>query len=218
MPDPRSVEFISSLKDFAAQNDIALPDKAIDQLLLYYRLLNSWNSRLHLVAPCSPSEFASRHVVESLFALPHLPENAVAADVGSGAGLPIIPCLIVRPDLNAQLIESSPKKAVFLREALRNLGIAGVNRVTNARFETTPTPPGVGYVTCRGLNRFAEMFPKLETWSPRSSTLLLFGGPALRAVIEKSRRWFDSLLIPGSERRFLFVVPKHPETPGRQPS
>jgi 16S rRNA (guanine(527)-N(7))-methyltransferase RsmG len=217
MPDPRTDEFTSSLEEYAAQNDFALPETAIKRLRSYYRLLNSWNSRLHLVAPCSPAEFASRHVLESLFALPHLRENAVVADVGSGAGLPIIPCLIVRPDLSAQLIESSPKKAVFLREALQHLGIAGVNRVNNARFETTPSP-AVGFVTCRGLNRFAEMFPKLETWSPQSSTLLLFGGPALRAVIEKSRRWFDSLLIPGSERRFLFVVPKRPETLDRQPS
>src|SRR5258707_1165010 len=144
MTDSRLDEFSSSLEEYAARNDLDLTENAIKQLSLYYRLLNSWNSRLHLVAPCTPAEFASRHVIESLFALPHLPENAVAADVGSGAGLPIIPCLIVRPDLSAQLIESSQKKAVFLREALQVLGIAHVNRVTNARFETTPTP-AVGY-------------------------------------------------------------------------
>ena len=54
-----------------------------------------------------------------LVLLKHLPANAKVVEVGAGAGLPIIPCLIVRPDLEAVLIEASKKKSVFLREALR---------------------------------------------------------------------------------------------------
>src|SRR5215204_3566685 len=105
----------SNMKTFALE----LPEETIAQLGEFYSLLTRWNERLHLVAPCAPEEFAVRHVLESLMLLKHLPHNAKVADVGSGGGLPIIPCLVARGDLYATLIESSQKKAVFLREALK---------------------------------------------------------------------------------------------------
>ena len=78
--------------------------ETIQGLVDYYTLLTRWNERLHLVAPCSPDEFASRHVLESLLLLRFLPTGSSITDVGSGAGLPIIPCIIARPDLSAILI------------------------------------------------------------------------------------------------------------------
>jgi len=68
----------------------------------YYELLLLWNPRAtwwRLVA----HEFATRHVLESLVCWRMLSADARVADVGSGAGLPIIPCLIARPDLSATL-------------------------------------------------------------------------------------------------------------------
>src|SRR6185369_9395637 len=128
---------------------VELSPDAVARLGTYYSLLTRWNDRLHLVAPCSPEEFATRHVLESLILLEHLPHGAKIADIGSGAGLPIIPCLIVRDDLEATLIESSQKKAVFLREAL-----ASVDRkaaIIARRFEDIEAPP-VQFVTCRALD------------------------------------------------------------------
>src|SRR4029453_10582950 len=126
----------------------------------YYELILAWNMRLHLVAPCSAAEFAIRHVLESLILARHLHENASMVDIGSGAGLPSIPNLIVRPDTRATLIEASPKKGVFLREALRHCGISAQANVVVARFEKAPAPEAE-YVTCRALDRFSEMVPKL---------------------------------------------------------
>src|SRR4051794_38846327 len=114
-----SDQFTRSLCEHAPRFGLRLDDVAVQHLREYYELLTRWNTRLHLVAPCSPEEFARRHVLESLLAAEHLMERASVLDVGSGAGLPIIPCLIVRTDLRANLIESSKKKTVFLREALR---------------------------------------------------------------------------------------------------
>src|ERR1044072_1236444 len=103
-----------ALRSDSQSYNVTLTNEALEQLARYYELLSRWNARVHLVAPCSAQEFARRHVLESLMALKHLPEAATVAEVGAGAGLPIIPCLIARPDLHAVLIESAQKKAVFL--------------------------------------------------------------------------------------------------------
>src|ERR1041385_4157166 len=102
--------FEQSLVSNMGSFDLDLPAETVTLLGEYYSLLIRWNDRLHLVAPCSPEEFATRHVLESLMLLRHLPQGAKIADIGSGAGLPIIPCLIARRDLDATLIESSQKK------------------------------------------------------------------------------------------------------------
>jgi len=198
-------EFRRTLRTGEGRFDVELTEDAVGRLCNYYELLLAWNARLHLVAPCSPSEFATRHVLESLLLLPYLRLNATIADVGSGAGLPIIPNLIVRQDVQTTIIEASAKKAVFLREALRVTETSARATVIADRFENVATP-AVEYVTCRALDRFTEMFPALLRWSPPESTLLFFGGDTLRREIENAELKFSAESVPESDRRFLFVI------------
>lgn len=198
-------QFQQALTRNASLYAVTLSTESIARLVAYYKLLNQWNPRLHLVAPCSADEFAKRHILESLFLLPHLPNAASVVDVGSGAGLPMIPCLIARPDLNAVMIESSQKKAVFLREASSLIGSTDSAKVIAQRFEEMATPD-TGFVTCRALDRFLQMLPRLIEWSPRPSTLLLFGGDELRQSLSAQKLNFEEFHIPNSERRFLFIV------------
>ncbi len=179
--------------------------EAIERLSEYYELLSTWNARLHLVAPCSPREFAIRHVLESLMLLPHLPRAAKVADVGSGAGLPIIPCLLARSDITATLIESSKKKAVFLREALNRAEMSQSATVIAERFEEIPAPEA-DFITCRALDRFEAKLPNLLKWSPPASILLFFGGEGLRDQIMNLDLSFTEIQIPNSKRRFVFVI------------
>lgn len=192
--------FEQSLVSNMGSFNLDLPAETITRLGEYYSLLTRWNDRLHLVAPCSPEEFSVRHVLESLMLLPHLPSNATVADVGSGGGLPIIPCLIARPNLQATLIESSQKKAVFLREALKQLNATVIARA----FEDVPAP-SVSFVTCRALDQFMQKLPALLDWAPRGSTLLLFGGETLGEQLNKIGVGFEQSLIPQSEKRYLFL-------------
>ena len=182
--------------------DLNLSAETVTLLGEYYSLLTRWNDRLYLVAPCSPEEFAVRHVLESLLLLKHLPQNARVADIGSGGGLPIIPCLIARPDLEATLIESSQKKVIFLREASNHLDLH--TTIIARPFEDTPAPP-VSFVTCRALDQFMRKLPALINWAPRGSTLLLFGGETLGDQLRRANVNFEQLLIPHSERRYLFL-------------
>lgn len=206
MPTPIE-EFDESLRTRAGDFRVQLSDEAAGRLRLYYELLLKWNPRLHLVAPCSPQEFATRHVLESLMLLSHLRSNARVVDIGSGSGLPIIPCLIARRDLQATLIERSQKKALFLREALRAVNGEQQARLVVKSFEQTRAPE-VDFVTCRALERFAARLPALVNWSPSTSTLLLFTGERLWKQIEAMLPSAKAERIPDSDRRFLVIAPR----------
>jgi 16S rRNA (guanine527-N7)-methyltransferase len=183
--------------------NLDLPAETITRLGEYYSLLTRWNDRLHLVAPCSPEEFAVRHVLESLLLLKYLPQHALVADIGSGGGLPIIPCLIARPDLEVTLIESSQKKVVFLREALNRLQLRAT--IVGRPFEDIPAP-AVSFITCRALEQFVRKLPALINWGPRGSTLLLFGGDTLKDQLKRASVSLEQFLIPQSEKRYLFLA------------
>ena len=205
---PISTEtFSQALRDNATEFGIQFDADDVLRLSDYYQLVAKWNDRLHLVAPCSPQEFATRHVLESLLLLPHLTIGAHVFDVGSGAGLPIIPCLIMRDDLRATLIESSQRKAVFLREAFRQL--PNPPQLLATRFEDTP-PPAADFVTCRALDRFQELLPALIEWAPSESTFLLFVGEVLRRQVEILLPSARAERLPKSERRYLIVASPAP--------
>ncbi len=202
---PPTEEFDKALTAGAATFGVPLSEGARAGLRDYFELVGRWNARLHLVAPCAPSEFAKRHVLESLLALPFISEGASLIDVGSGAGLPAFPCLVARADLSATLYEASQKKAVFLREAARALGIEGRARVVAERFEKGE-PPRADFLTCRAIERFEEILSGLLEWSASIRTLLLFGGENLRGRLGGLALRFEAVRVPESERRFLFVV------------
>ena len=198
-------EFEKALEENERDYGVQLTSPARKRLGRYYELLRKWNERLHLVAPCSPAEFATRHVLESLVMIRHLSHEARVADVGSGAGLPIIPSLVVREDLQAILIESAARKAVFLREALRATGCEQRAQVIARRFQDTVVRDS-NFVRCRALDRFESLLPALVDWSPEISAFLVFAGEEL---VERIRMLFTSVAaekLPNSERRFLVVA------------
>jgi len=198
-------QFRRALELNSAEFDVELQSEHIGRLISYYELLLKWNPKLHLVAPCSPEEFAVRHILESLTLLKHLAANARVADVGTGAGLPIIPCLLLRDDLQGVLIESSQRKAAFLKEALRPIKPADRTQLIVTRFEDAPSPE-VDFVTCRALDKFSELLPKLIDWAPTNATYLLFTGVLLLARIRELLQVRSDELIPRSDQRFLVVA------------
>lgn len=183
-----------------------LVDSQIEKVAEYYEIVQKNNEILHLVAPCTEEEFAMRHILESLTLLEFLPENTKFADVGTGAGLPSIPCLLVREDLQGFLIESKLKKAVFLQEVVEKCDLTDRVSIINRQFEEI-SKPAVSYVTCRALDKFTQKLPKIIKWS-KGANLLFFGGNSLREELIKNRVKFTEKLMPLSEQRFLFISQK----------
>jgi 16S rRNA (guanine527-N7)-methyltransferase len=197
-------EFIKGLSDNKQLFNIELSDDAILRLADYYDLIQEHNPILHLVGPCSPSEFATRHILESLTLLEHLPKSARFADVGTGAGLPAIPCLLVRDDLTATLIDAKKKKSDFLNLAVSQLGLEASATVVMRQFHEVQISEEKT-VTCRALDKFSEKLPALLKWS-RGRRRLFFGGPTLEAKLQELKRPFERKLMPLSDQRYLFII------------
>jgi 16S rRNA (guanine527-N7)-methyltransferase len=99
-----------------------LTDQQAEALESHYDLLVRWNRTLNLTAIRDLPEVVERHYGESLFLAAQLPAGKLRiVDVGSGAGFPGLPVAVYRPDCVVTLIESHQRKAVFLKEAARDL-------------------------------------------------------------------------------------------------
>ena len=104
----------------------ALPqadERALDRFELYQRLLLEWNEKMNLTAITDPVEVAQKHFADSLAALPYLQPGAKVIDVGTGAGFPGVPLLILRPELQLTLADSLQKRLTFLDTLLQELGL-----------------------------------------------------------------------------------------------
>ena len=99
-------------------------EQLVAQLSTYLDLLLKWNARTNLTAIRDSEEIVRRHFGESLFVAAHLPDCATLLDLGSGAGFPGLPIQLARPALLVTLAESQNKKASFLREVVRTLGLS----------------------------------------------------------------------------------------------
>ena len=114
------------------------------QLEQYFLLLARWNAKINLTAfnLREPRDEAfDRLLIEPAVAAQYLPQHAVSViDIGSGSGSPAIPLRLVAPQVRLTMVESKTRKAVFLLEALRHLGIGDAS-VETARFEQLLTRP-----------------------------------------------------------------------------
>jgi 16S rRNA (guanine(527)-N(7))-methyltransferase RsmG len=136
----------------------------------YLALLIRWNSRINLVAGNDPDTLWRRHVLDSLQLLPLLPEiEGPLVDIGSGAGFPglMLATVTGRP---THLVESDRRKAAFLTEASRVLGLAGII-IHPSRIEATILPQAA-ILTARALAPLADLLP-------HARRLLQPGGVAL---------------------------------------
>ncbi len=145
---------------------------AVDRLAHYAALLERWAAVHSLVRFASREELVRRHLLDSLAAAPRLGRAGVLVDVGSGAGLPGVPLLVVRPGWRGVLLEPRAKRWAFLRLAIRELGLdaeAVAARTGSAEAERGPFDA----VTARALGGHAGLLrwsrPRL---APSGSVLL----------------------------------------------
>ncbi len=115
---------------FAPEQDL------VDGLADYVEVLLKWNKRTNLTGFRTPAELILHGLVDSLVPLPLLPDHGPCLDVGTGAGFPGLILAAAQPDREWTLLEPRRKRASFLREASRQMGLSHVE-IVQQRLETT---------------------------------------------------------------------------------
>jgi len=196
----------AAIRRAAEEFQLSLNDDQVQQIQIYTRLLLTWNDKVNLTAIRDPLEILYRHFCESMYGSTALPvEKCRLADVGSGAGFPGLPLKLIRPDLEIFLIESNVKKATFIAEVIRELGLTDARVLVNRFEELGEEVAPLDYVCSRALGDFASFL----AWagSPQVSTrnVLLWIG---RRDLEEVRAapgggWDEPTPMPHSLQRLL---------------
>lgn len=161
-----------------------LPPGTSDKFAEYLALLLKWNARLNLTAIREPAEIVRRHFLECIQCAQAVPEAATLLDFGSGAGFPGIPIALVRSEIRVTLGESQAKKAAFLREAVRSLGLNA--SVFDGRIETMPPAQKFEVVTLRAVDKMAEAYALAIDRLPDRGALVVFATTSTEAQVRNA--------------------------------
>jgi len=185
---------------------MAVPGNIYGQLAQYLQLLLKWNARTNLTSIRNPGEIVRRHFGESLFVAQHLGDCESLLDFGSGAGFPGLPIQLFRPDLRVTLGESQNKKATFLREVVRTLGLK--TEIWGGRVESMPASQRFDIVTLRAVD---NMEAAIIAGSLRASKRIMLLTTESQGPRELSG--FDiqpGIAIPGTNDQHLLSFDRQP--------
>jgi 16S rRNA (guanine527-N7)-methyltransferase len=210
--------------DFDAQRDtlrktlqaglatLGLPCDAarVEKLLDYLALLVRWNRTYNLTAVREPVEMVTRHLLDSLTLLPWLTPGTLV-DLGTGPGLPGIPIAIMNPEREVVLVESNGKKARFLREALRQLGLSAAQVVEGRAEAGGARAP---QVTARALAELGTLAGLALPWLAEGGKLLAMKGPGHAGEVHSlPPGWrveaVHALHVPGLDAERALVIVTH---------
>jgi 16S rRNA (guanine527-N7)-methyltransferase len=181
-----------------------LGPKAVEQLEAFLALLLKWNARMNLTAARTPEEIVRRHFAESIFAARLIPKKVkTLVDFGSGAGFPGIPIAIARPEIGVTLAESQGKKAAFLLEAVRMLGLKA--EVWPKRVEDMEAGRVFDAATLRAVDKMAEACDTAVKRLAPGGWIAVFATRKTEESLEKLKgiRWGTAVTIPGSKQEIL---------------
>jgi 16S rRNA (guanine527-N7)-methyltransferase len=185
-----------------------LNEAIAEKFITYLTLLQKWNARTNLTAIRDEEGILSRHFLESILCAHKLPKDIVSLlDFGSGAGFPGIPIALMRPDLEVTLAESQNKKAAFLREAVRTLGLK--TKVHSARAETLQTK--FDCITLRAVDNMAQAIPAaIQLLAPSGWLAILTtteDTPVIQAAVTQSSnfQWNVPQPLPERTNRILLL-------------
>ncbi len=160
---------------------LALPEASCERLAAYAALLMRWNRAYNLTAARTEEELVDRHLVDSLVIRAYLQPGPLL-DVGSGPGLPGLPLAILEPERSVTLLDSSGKKARFLRQCCTELGLGQVT-VRQARMEAL-AEGGYAVVTARAVAALKELIPATRHLLALGGRLLALKGERAEAELQ----------------------------------
>ncbi len=211
-------EFRERLGRRARHANLTISPELMVGLEGYYQLLAKWNARVNLtafrLAPGGEDEAIDRLLLEPVAAARHLPADAITLlDAGSGGGSPAIPLKLAAPRLRLRMVEVKTRKAVFLREAVRELRLENT-QVETSRFEELLSRPDLHETTDIVSIRAVRIEPKvlmtLQAFLRPGGLLYLFRGPGgnVAETVTPPLRWNATYPLLDTLRSRLVVLEK----------
>lgn len=161
------------------------PDQ-IAKLARYLGVLERWNSRMNLTALHPTEQAVDRLIVEPVVAASVISNaDSHLVDLGSGGGSPAVPMKVMHPGLRLMMVEVRTRKSVFLREAIRELGLDRASVVTGT-FEEALTAGRVGHpdlISARAIRLEHDHIRLIAQALAPGGRLLWFLGPAQEPVL-----------------------------------
>lgn len=208
-----------------------LDSYAIDRFDSYAERLVRWNEHVNLTAITDPDEIVIKHFVDSLYPLRYVQMKAgqKLIDIGTGAGFPALPLLIVNPGLEVNFVDSVGKKLGFVKDVLRNSGL--VATITHCRAEEISKNDDhreqYDYATARAvapLNVLCEyglpfvkvggLFIALKGSSGEEE--LHNAKDAIKTLGGELAK-FDEYTLPNGDKRSIVIIRKISQTPTKYP-
>jgi 16S rRNA (guanine527-N7)-methyltransferase len=174
-------DFVSALRVRAVGFGTKISPLQAREFEKFYGLLTKWNRRINLTALelglTPPMETLDRLFIEPVIAAELVPAGPLALiDLGSGAGSPALPIKILRPAVRLTMVETKGRKAAFLREAVRTLGLDDVD-VEQTRFQALPASMSSEFdiVMARALKLDEELLGTAMDLLKPTGRLITFG-------------------------------------------
>jgi 16S rRNA (guanine527-N7)-methyltransferase len=175
----------------------------------------------NLIARSTLPQLWTRHIADSLQLLSLAPDAKCWIDLGSGAGFPglVIACAITdRPGASVHLVESTRKKAAFLREAAPQIQVPATVHAVRIEDFGKNTDIKADVVTARALAPLDELM-RLAHPLLTSGALGLFlkGQDVEGELTEASKSWnIEASLVPSKTSPASRIVVVKALTPRRK--
>ena len=216
--------------DISQRADIKLSDEQHISLSRYLDLLLQANEKMNLTRITERAAAELNHIADALTLLPFIPIGSLkVADVGSGGGVPGIPLAIARPDLQFTLIESTKKKAAFLRDTIHSLKLENVKVIDQRAEEVghTDLRKTFDVVIARAVGQLIWIAEWCLPLAKKGGKVLAMKGakvheeipPALKAIhlLGGADPIVHQVDLPGTEHHVIVEIKKIEKTDSRYP-
>ncbi len=145
-------------------------------------MLKEWGTRIDLTSLTEDHEIAILHFVDSITVLKVIPDHSGTRvlDIGTGAGFPGLVLNTVLPSIHVTLMDRDPRKIVFLKHAVKELGLSRVsflNTDLNSLLDSPPCP-GFDVVVSRAFSSDPDLLNRLRVLIREEGYLIQMAGPA----------------------------------------
>jgi 16S rRNA (guanine527-N7)-methyltransferase len=115
--------------------ELEVNENQYQQLYDYYKLLVSENEKYNLTNITNIDEVFEKHFFDSISIVRMLDlSDKTILDIGAGAGFPLLPVRIFKPDIKATLLDATLKKVNFINMVIKNLKLNNIEAL-NGRAE-----------------------------------------------------------------------------------